>query len=643
MEDGDGISVSFASNSLLSDVFSSYNEAGTSPRFLSLSKLSSCFEKLVGDSEYDYNDAEIEVDGVVVGVIRGILAARSPFFHVLFKNADDNTVKNERLKFSMSDLVPNGRIEYEALMVILHYLYTGTIKDFPKDVSTCVDGSCAHDACGPAIHCAVQMMYASVKFQIKDLVMVVQGRLINFVEKACVEDIIPILIVAFHCELKQLFSRCVQKIAWSTLDDIVIEKELPELAFTDIKSLRVKSKKQGSDDSNLEANLINEKDIWRIRKALDTGDIEFVDMLLRESDVTLDAACALHYAAAYCNTKTMIGLLNLKKADVNLRNARGYTVLHIAARRKDPSVVIELLEHDAYVHDTTPDGQTSLTLCRRLTRPKDFSKEKKHGEVTNKDRLCIEMLERKMCLNPPAGNVSDSAMVVAQNVLMGLLYYENRVALARRCFPLEAALAMQVAEAASTTEFIGLSAYEDSDGTFGEVYLSETTSEFSWKHQQNLLAFKKTVALARFIPSEEELEMQVATKDSTRESTGALAFEDFAEVDFNVETTSEVLGQRQQRLLALQRTVETGRRYFPNCSEFLDSLLLDESLGTLLLDNGTPEETIKKRARYMEIGEGLVKALDEDKAKHKKARRVSSSCSASSSSKGRAIHKVDKR
>lgn len=173
---------SCASDSHFSDVSGSYNiasettyEVGTSSEVSSLRELSSCLEKLVVvESEYDYNDAEIEVEGTTVGVNRGILASRSQFFHDLFKNANDNTVNIEKLKYLMSDLVPNGRIEYEALMVILNYLYTGKIKDFPRDVSTCVDGSCTHETCGPAIDCAVQMMYASVKFQIKGLVMVVQ-------------------------------------------------------------------------------------------------------------------------------------------------------------------------------------------------------------------------------------------------------------------------------------------------------------------------------------------------------------------------------------------------------------------------------------------------------------------------------------
>ncbi|KAL0311102.1 UNVERIFIED_CONTAM: BTB/POZ domain and ankyrin repeat-containing protein NPR1 [Sesamum angustifolium] len=333
MDNGNDLSssLSFASSSYLSNGSSSQNippaigcEVGTSLELLSLSKLSSSLEKLVVSSEYGYSDAEIEVEGITVGVHRCILAARSQFFQELFKKANEGSVKEGKPKYLLSELVPNGRIGYEAFMVVLHYLYTGKVKASPSEVSTCVDESCAHDACAPAINYAVEMMYASATFQIKELVMVVQ-RLLNYVDKAFVEDVIPILMVAFRSELNQLLSHCVQRIARSDLDDIIIEKELPH------------------------------------------------------------------------------EVLSLGNADVNLRNSRGYTVLHVAARRKDPSIVVGLLNQGASVSDTTGDGQTAVTICRRLTRPKDFYEATKHGQETNKDRLCIDVLEREMRRNPWPG------------------------------------------------------------------------------------------------------------------------------------------------------------------------------------------------------------------------------------------------
>lgn len=252
-----------------------------------------------------------------------------------------------------------------------------------------------------------------------------QRRLLNYVDKAFVEDVIPILMVAFHSELEQLLSHCVQRIARSDLDDIIIEKELPHEVVTDVKSLRVKPKQDEEQDS-AQVDSMNEKSIRRIHRALDSNDVELVKLLLEESNLSLDAAYALHYAAAYCNPKIFDEVRNLGNTVINLRNSGGYTVLHVAARRKDPSIVLRLLEQGASVSDTTRDGRTAVTIRRRLTRPKDFYEATKHGQETNKDRLCIDVLEREMCRNPLAGNMSMSSMMVADDLHMRLLLLENR-------------------------------------------------------------------------------------------------------------------------------------------------------------------------------------------------------------------------
>ncbi|KAL9422911.1 hypothetical protein AB3S75_035072 [Citrus x aurantiifolia] len=38
----------------------------------------------------------------------------------------------------------------------------------------CVDDACAHDACPPAINYAIELMYASAAFQMKELVLLFQ-------------------------------------------------------------------------------------------------------------------------------------------------------------------------------------------------------------------------------------------------------------------------------------------------------------------------------------------------------------------------------------------------------------------------------------------------------------------------------------
>lgn len=159
------------------------SESVPNPENLSLSKLSSSLEKLLIDNEFDYTDAEIIVEGISVGIHRCILAARSQFFHDLFKKGNDDvnegniTKKSEgKPKYLMSELVPYGKVGPEAFNVFLHYLYTGTgkLKASPPDISTCVDSVCVHDACRPAIDYAVELMYASATFQVKELVLLVQ-------------------------------------------------------------------------------------------------------------------------------------------------------------------------------------------------------------------------------------------------------------------------------------------------------------------------------------------------------------------------------------------------------------------------------------------------------------------------------------
>ncbi|KAL2458290.1 Regulatory protein NPR3 [Forsythia ovata] len=542
-------------------------EVGSNLELLSLNRLSDSLEKLLLDAEYDHSDAVIEVEGTPVGVNRCILAARSPFFHDLFKNGNGSSVKESKPKYLMSQLVPHYTIEQEAFKVLLTYLYTGKLKPSPPEISTCVDESCTHDACRPAINYAVELMYGSATFEIKELVMLVQRRLLDFVDKALAEDIIPILAVAFHCKLKQLLSYCVLRLAHSDLDKVVLQKELPCEVLSDVQSLRLESQKAG-EHASVRVDPMNEKRIQRIHKALDSNDVELVKLLLEESSITLDAAYALHYAAAYCNSKVVNEVLNLGNADVNLRNSRGYTVLHVATRRKDPSVVVGLLNQGASVSDTTRDGQTAVTICRRLTRPKDYNEATKQGHETNKDRLCIDVLEREMLRNPLAGNVSMSSITVPDDLHMNLLLFENRVAMARALFPLEARLAMQIAHADSTSEFAGLSASK-------------------------------------------------------------VTYKNFREVDLN-EIPSEQVKRLQLRLQALQKTVETGRRFFPNCSEVLDKLLEDDTIGTLLLEKGTPEEQRMKRMRYMELKEDVMKAFSKDIAENNWT-NLSSSSSCSSS------------
>ncbi|KAI5569728.1 hypothetical protein POPTR_012G118500v4 [Populus trichocarpa] len=577
-------SLSFTSSSHMSNGSISHNisnssvaEAGTSLEVISLNKLSSSLEQLLIESTCEYSDADIVVEGIAVGVHRCILASRSKFFHELFRREKGSLEKDGKPKYCMSELLPYGNVGYEAFLIFLSYLYTGKLKPSPMEVSTCVDNVCAHDSCRPAITFAVELMYASSIFQVPELVSLFQRRLLNFVRKALAEDVIPILVVAFHCQSSQLIAQCVDRIAVSNLDNISIEKELPHEVADKIKQLR--RKPISDDENNTEAgDPLREKRIKRIHMALDSDDVELVKLLLTESDISLDDANALHYCASYCDLKVMSEVLSLGLANVNLRNSRGYTVLHIAAMRKEPSVIVSLLAKGASALDLTSDGQSAVSICRRLTRPKDYHAKTEQGQEANKDRLCIDILEREMRRNPLGGSASITSHTMVDDLHMKLLYLENRVAFARLFFPTEAKLAMDIAHAATTSEFAGLAASKGSSGNLREVDLNETP----------IMQNKRL----------------------------------------------------RSRMEALMKTVEMGRRYFPNCSEVLDKFMEDDLPDLFFLEKGTPDEQRIKRTRFMELKEDVQKAFNKDKAVIN--RSVLSSSSSSSSQKDGVGNKLRK-
>ncbi|XP_065851716.1 BTB/POZ domain and ankyrin repeat-containing protein NPR1 [Euphorbia lathyris] len=555
-------SCSHQSNGSINQNMSSF-DARPNLEVVSLSKLSSNLEQLLLDSSCDYSDAEIVVEGSPVGVHRCILAARSKFFQELFKQEKGSSVKEGKPKYCMTDLLPYGKVGHEAFLIFLSYLYTGKLKPSPMEVSTCVDNVCAHDACRPAISFAVELLYASSIFQVSELVSLFQRRLLNFVDKAHVEDVIPILVVAFHCQANQLVAQCMDRIARSSVDNISIEKELPYEVSENIKLLR---KKPVSDDVEMEVvDPLREKRIRRIHKALDSDDVELVKLLLTESDVTLDDANALHYAAAYCDPKVVSEVLGLGLADVNQRNSQGYTVLHIAAMRRQPSVIVSLLNKGACALDITLDGRSAVSICRRLTRPKDYHAKTEQGQEANKNRLCIDVLEREMRRNPMAGDSSITSHTISDDLHMKLLYLENRVAFARLFFPTEAKVAMEIANAETTREFAVVSVSKGSNKNLTEVDLNET-------------------------PANRNKRLHT-------------------------------------RLEELMKTVEMGRRFFPKCSEVLDKFMEDDLPDLFYLEKGTPEEQRVKRMRFMELKEDVQKAFSKDKAEHSRLSASSSSSS----------------
>jgi len=158
--------------------FSSPPQAGSADADArSQTLLADHLESLLDPSFLDRADVEIVLaaagcGGVVPAAAVGAyscLLARSPFFrdHISARPA------GEKLRFELAELVPGGhRIGREALVSVLGYLYTARPPKIP--LQECVDHSCTHQACRPAIDFVVEATYAASGFQIHELVRLFQ-------------------------------------------------------------------------------------------------------------------------------------------------------------------------------------------------------------------------------------------------------------------------------------------------------------------------------------------------------------------------------------------------------------------------------------------------------------------------------------
>lgn len=232
-----------------------------------------------------------------------------------------------------------------------------------------------------------------------------------------------ILSVANTCgkSCEELLSKCIEILVKSDVDFVTLDKALPEQIVKQIIDSRFAL---GLDEPG--SSSFPDKHIKRVHRALDSDDVELVTMLLREGHTSLDGSCALHYAVAYADAKTTTELLDLALADVNHKNSRGFTVLHIAAMRKEPNIIVSLLTKGARPADLTPDGRKALQISKRLTRAVDYYKSNEDGKDCAKGRLCIEILEQAERRNPLLGEASASLAMAGDDLRVKLLYLENR-------------------------------------------------------------------------------------------------------------------------------------------------------------------------------------------------------------------------
>ncbi|KAL3732879.1 hypothetical protein ACJRO7_022401 [Eucalyptus globulus] len=154
--------------------------------------------------------------------------------------------------------------------------------------------------------------------------------LLDILDRVAIDDLLVVLSVANMCSnvCEGLSARCIELVT-----------ALPHYIVKQIMDARMEL-----GLNRPECDSFPDKHVKRIHRALDSNDVELVRMLLREARTTLDHACALHYAVAYCDAKTTTELLDLGIADINQRNPRGYTILHVAALRKEPKIIVSFME-----------------------------------------------------------------------------------------------------------------------------------------------------------------------------------------------------------------------------------------------------------------------------------------------------------
>ncbi|XP_077210486.1 BTB/POZ domain and ankyrin repeat-containing protein NPR1-like [Tasmannia lanceolata] len=554
-DSNENISISCISNS------DSSSSEISPPTIAALRRLSENLEILIQSPDFNlYSDASIVINGgsLQVPVHRCILSARSPFFRQVFAAANEKGGKVELKEFAR-----DFDVGIDSLVTVLSYLYSGKVKPLPEEVCFCVDDGCSHIACRPAVNFMVEVLYASFTFQIAELVTLYQRRLLDILDKVAIDDILVVLHVSNVCDKAcgRLLSRCIEIVVKSDIDIVTLEKALPHDVAKKIIDSRTILGLCGVEGPDFP-----DKHVKRIHRALDSDDVELVRMLLKERHTTLDDAYALHYVVAFCDSKTTTELLDFGLADVNLKNPRGYTVLHVAAIRKEPKIIVSLLTKGARPSDLTLDGRKAIQICKRLTKSVDYYRFTEEGMDSPNDRLCIEILEQAERRDPLLGEASLSLAMAGDDLRSKLLYLESRVGLAKLLFPTEAKVAMEIAQVDGTSE----------------------------------------------LPLPANSVITSANQATT--------------MDLN-DAPFKINEEHLSRLRALSKTVELGKRFFPRCSEVLNKIMDNDDLANLALEN-TEEQVLKKR-RFLEIQSVLAKAFTEDKEEFDRSALSSASSSTS--------------
>ncbi|KAK1291917.1 Regulatory protein NPR5 [Acorus calamus] len=381
-----------------------------------------------------FSDVTFSVEGRLVHAHRCILAARSLFFRKFFCGPDSpssSTSSPSGLLSSprgggatgsaASPVIPVNSVGYEVFLLLLQFLYSGQVSILPQKHEprpNCGERGCWHTHCTSAVDLALDTLAAARSFGVEQLALLTQKQLGSMVEKASIEDVMKVLLASRKQEMHQLWTTCSHLVAKSGLPPEVLAKHLPIDIVAKIEELRLKSTLARHRSSPVHqpyphhpqhhhphhphhphlavSTDLEDQKIRRMRRALDSSDVELVKLMVMGEGLNLDEALALHYAVENCSREVVKALLELGAADVNCpAGPAGKTPLHVAAEMVSPDMVAVLLDHHADPTVRTVDGVTPLDVLRSLTS--DFLFKGAVPGLThiepNKLRLCLELVQ----------------------------------------------------------------------------------------------------------------------------------------------------------------------------------------------------------------------------------------------------------
>jgi regulatory protein NPR1 len=263
-----------------------------------------------------FSDVTFAVEGRHVYAHKCVLAARSPFFRMIFCGdahmLDAHGVSNQSQPSApaatatatatgQQQVIPVGIVGYDVFMLLLQFLYSGHLSFLPQNCVSrvCKEKSCWHTHCSSAVEFGLETLNAAQFFGVDQLSTLTQKHLAAMAENASIEDVMRILVAARKQDGEHLWGICSKLVAKSGLPSDVLQKHLPAEVVVEIESIRQKTG-YGYDGSVANAALTEQR-TKRMQKALDSSDVELVNMMVMGEGLNLDKALALHYAVSKCS------------------------------------------------------------------------------------------------------------------------------------------------------------------------------------------------------------------------------------------------------------------------------------------------------------------------------------------------------